>query len=97
MHFQVFAAIAKELGRDEVTVAAMFYGQARGSPEDISKLSLYLDINHATLESQLSGFPGRGKRVEMPPKEPLIYQLYRFATLSHKTKKRCALRWKPRA
>ena len=53
MHFRVFAAIAKELGRDEVAVAAMFYGQARASPENISKLSSYLSINHATLESQL--------------------------------------------
>lgn len=54
----------------------MFYGQARASPEDISKLSSYLDIDHATLKSQLSGFPDRGKSVEMPPKEPLIYRLY---------------------
>jgi hypothetical protein len=28
------------------------------------------------LEAQLSGFPDRGKSVEMPPKEPLIYRLY---------------------
>jgi len=54
----------------------MFYGQARASPEDIAKLSSFLDIDHATLESQLSGFPDRGKSVEMPPKEPLIYRLY---------------------
>ena len=59
-----------------MAVAALFYGQARASPEDISKLSSYLDIDHATLESQLSGFPDRGKSVEMPPKEPLIYRLY---------------------
>ena len=83
MHFQVFAAIAKELGRDEVAVATMFYGQARASTEDISKLSSYLSINHATLESQLSGFPGRGKSVEMPPKEPLIYRLYEITGSQH--------------
>ncbi len=59
-----------------MAVAALFYGQARASPEDIGKLSSYLDIDHATLESQLSGFPDRGKSVEMPPKEPLIYRLY---------------------
>jgi len=71
-----FEAIAKELGRNEVAIAAMFYGQARASPEDIEKLSSVLDIDHATLEAQLSGFPDRGKSVEMPPKEPLIYRLY---------------------
>ena len=54
----------------------MFYGQARASPEDINRLSNFLDIDHDTLESQLSGFPDRGKSVEMPPKEPLIYRLY---------------------
>jgi cyanate lyase len=71
-----FEAIAKEIGRNEVAVAAMFYGQAKASPEDITKLSSFLDIDHATLESQLTGFPDRGKSVEMPPKEPLIYRLY---------------------
>jgi cyanate lyase len=71
-----FEAIAKEIGRNEVAVAALFYGQAKASPEDITKLSSFLDIDHATLESQLSGFPDRGKSVEMPPKEPLIYRLY---------------------
>ncbi|KAJ9613209.1 Cyanate hydratase [Cladophialophora chaetospira] len=71
-----FEEIAKEVGRDEVAIAAMFYGQARASPEDIQKLSDYLGIEHATLEKQLSGFPDRGKSIEMPPKEPLIYRLY---------------------
>jgi len=33
-------------------------------------------IDHSQLELQLSGFPDRGKSVEMPPKEPLIYRLY---------------------
>lgn len=54
----------------------MFYGQAKASLEDITKLSSFLDIDHATLESQLAGFPDRGKSVEMPPTEPLIYRLY---------------------
>ncbi|OQU99050.1 hypothetical protein CLAIMM_04748 isoform 2 [Cladophialophora immunda] len=71
-----FEAIGKEIGRDEVAVAALFYGQAKASPEDIQKLSAYFGIDHATLEAQMSGFPDRGKSVEMPPKEPLIYRLY---------------------
>ena len=71
-----FETIAKELGRGEVAVAAIFYGQAKASAEDIQKLSSYLDLDHATLETQLSGWPDRGKSVPCPPKEPLIYRLY---------------------
>lgn len=71
-----FEEIAKKLGRDEVAVAALFYGQAKPSPDDIKNLSEYFGIDHATLESQMSGFPDRGKSIEMPPREPLIYRLY---------------------
>ncbi|KAF2654623.1 Cyanase [Lophiostoma macrostomum CBS 122681] len=71
-----FETIAKEVGRDEVAIAAMFYGQARASPEDIKKLSQVLDIPAELLESQLGGFPDRGRTIDMPPKEPLIYRLY---------------------
>ena len=71
-----FETIAKELGREEVAVAAIFYGQARASPEDTKKLSSVLGIDHSTLEQQLGGFPDRGRSIDMPPKEPLIYRLY---------------------
>ncbi|OOQ84899.1 Cyanate hydratase [Penicillium brasilianum] len=71
-----FEQIAQHIGRNEVAVAAIFYGQAKASPEDIQKLSELLGINAALLGQQLSGFPDRGKSVEMPPKEPLIYRLY---------------------
>lgn len=71
-----FQAIAEKLGREEVAVAALFYGQARASPEDIKNLSELLDIPHDTLESQLAGWPDRGRTIDMPPKEPLIYRLF---------------------
>jgi len=71
-----FEAIAKEVGRDEVAIAALFYGQAQASPEDIKKLSEVLDIPAETLESQLAGIPDRGRTIDMPPKEPLIYRLF---------------------
>jgi cyanate lyase len=71
-----FEAIAKHLGRDEVAIAALFYGQAMASAEDMKKLSEVLDIPIQTLESQLSGFPDRGRSLEMPPKDPLVYRLY---------------------
>jgi len=71
-----FEAIAKELGRAEVAVAAMFYGQARASEEDIDKLSKLLEVDHAKLTQELAGFPDRGRTIDMPPKEPLIYRLF---------------------
>ncbi|RJE18559.1 hypothetical protein PHISCL_09105 [Aspergillus sclerotialis] len=71
-----FEQIANHIGRNEVAAAAIFYGQAKASPEDIHKLAALLDIPPPTLEEQLSGFPDRGRSVEMPPKEPLIYRLY---------------------
>ncbi|KAL1992077.1 hypothetical protein VTN49DRAFT_4109 [Thermomyces lanuginosus] len=71
-----FEEIAKKIGRNEVATAALFYGQAKASPEDIKNLSSVLGIPVAVLESQMSGFPDRGRSVEMPPKEPLIYRLY---------------------
>ncbi|KAF2029243.1 Cyanase [Setomelanomma holmii] len=71
-----FEAIAKEVGRDEVAIAAIFYGQLMASSEDIKKLSELLGIPHETLESQLSGFPDRGRSLDMPPKDPTIYRLY---------------------
>jgi cyanate lyase len=71
-----FEAIAKEVGREEVAVAALFYGQAMASPEDIQKLSKVLDIPQDALETQLSGFPDRGRTLDMPPKDPLVYRLF---------------------
>jgi cyanate lyase len=71
-----FEAIAKHLGRSEVACAALFYGQATASPEDVEKLSQLLDIPKETLASQLTGFPDRGRAGPMPPVEPLIYRLY---------------------
>ena len=72
-----FEAIAQALGRDEVACAAIFYGQASASEEDVRKLSEILDIPVETLmATEITGMPDRGKTVDMPPKEPLIYRLY---------------------
>ena len=71
-----FEKIAQGIGRNEVATAAIFYGQAKASPEDIQKLSDILGVPVATLKTQLGGFPDRGRSVEMPPTEPLIYRLY---------------------
>lgn len=87
-----FETIAKALGREEVAVAALFYGQAQASPQDIEKLYEVLkcgeDIKDSEgqvklqqvkidfLKDQLCGYPDRGRQMEMPPKEPLVYRLY---------------------
>lgn len=71
-----FEEIAKQLGRNEVAVAAIFYGQAQTTPEDVEKLSSVLGIDHSTLSAQLAGYPFRGQVMDMPPREPLIYRLY---------------------
>ncbi|PNY29719.1 Cyanate hydratase [Tolypocladium capitatum] len=71
-----FADIAKEIGRSEVACAALFYGQATASAQDVDKLSTALGVPRGALAAQMLGFPNRGASVEMPPTEPLIYRLY---------------------
>jgi cyanate lyase len=72
-----FETIAKALGRDEVAVAALFYGQAKASEEDVKNLSQLLEIpEDILLKTEMTGWPDRGRTMEMPPKEPLMYRLY---------------------
>ncbi|KAM0801912.1 cyanate hydratase [Usnea florida] len=71
-----FEDIAKQLGRNEVAVAAIFYGQAQTTSEDAEKLADILGVDKSKLSMQLAGYPFRGQVMDMPPKEPLIYRLY---------------------
>ncbi|KAI0471663.1 cyanate hydratase [Xylariaceae sp. FL0804] len=71
-----FEQIAQHLGRSEVAVAALFYGQAQASAEDVAKLSELLGVARPALEASMLGFPDRGRAGPMPPVEPLIYRLY---------------------
>ncbi|KAH8918200.1 Cyanase [Atractiella rhizophila] len=72
-----YAQIGEKIGHDEVFVAAVFFGQARASAEDLQKLSTVLDIHIESLKKELGEhyWPARGLG-EMPPKDPLIYRLY---------------------
>ena len=70
-----FEAIAKELGRSEVAVAAIFYGQTQASSDDVDKISKLLGVETKALE-KLTAYPDRGRSGPMPPVEPLIYRLY---------------------
>ncbi|KAF3285275.1 Cyanate hydratase, variant 2 [Orbilia oligospora] len=63
-----FEELGKAIGRDEVAVAAIFYGQHHASREDIVGLAKALNIDENLLSSQLSDFPDRGSGVEMPRK-----------------------------
>ncbi|KAK0616069.1 cyanate hydratase [Bombardia bombarda] len=71
-----FEAIAQHLGRAEVAVAALFYGQAQASAEDVDRLSSLLGVPKEAIAAQMMGFPDRGRSGPMPPVEPLIYRLY---------------------
>ncbi|KAL8715411.1 MAG: hypothetical protein Q9220_000745 [cf. Caloplaca sp. 1 TL-2023] len=71
-----FEQIAQALGRNEVAVAAIFYGQSQTTPDDVDKLAEVLGVDKSKLEAQLAGYPFRGHVMDMPPKEPLIYRLY---------------------
>lgn len=71
-----FAEIAAHIGRGEVACAALFYGQAQASADDVTKLSALLGVPRETLAAQMMGFPDRGRAGPMPPVEPLIYRLY---------------------
>ncbi|KAK0735637.1 cyanate lyase C-terminal domain-containing protein [Apiosordaria backusii] len=72
-----FSQIATALNRSEVAVAALFYGQATASLEDITKLAEILELPEEQLRRDLgTGFPDRGRAGPMPPVEPLIYRLY---------------------
>lgn len=58
-------------------MAAIFYGQARASPEEVARLTEFLGIPPETnIAAQMMGFPDRGRCGPMPPVEPLIYRLY---------------------
>ena len=71
-----FEAIGQHLGRSEIAVAALFYGQAQASAEDVEKLSELLGVPREEIAAQMMGFPDRGRAGPMPPVEPLIYRLY---------------------
>jgi cyanate lyase len=71
-----FTEIASHVGRNEVACAALFYGQAQATAEDVSKLSALLNVPRDVLASQMMGFPDRGRSGPMPPVEPLVYRLY---------------------
>ncbi|CAF4008958.1 unnamed protein product [Adineta steineri] len=74
-----FTDIAQQLGRDEVWVAALFYGQATCSnDEECRKLSDILSIHFSPEQiHQLKHSSYKGLLIpSLPPTDPLLYRFH---------------------
>lgn len=72
-----FQQIGNAIGKDELWVAAVFYGQAKLEPEQIKKLAEILEIPAVHINSEFGThwWPNRGLGPS-PPTDPVIYRLY---------------------
>ncbi|KAJ2958973.1 hypothetical protein NQZ79_g5529 [Umbelopsis isabellina] len=71
------------MGRDEVWVAAVFYGQvnalyAKPTQEDGEKLSQILNVPQAHINEDMGPdfYPDRGGLMSIPPTDPTLYRFY---------------------
>ncbi|MBD2089819.1 cyanase [Microcoleus sp. FACHB-1515] len=70
-----FADLEKMLDRDEVWIAAVFYGQARASAEEAQKILDAIDLGSEFI-ADLTEFPIKGSLDPVIPTDPLIYRFY---------------------
>ncbi|KAF8636794.1 hypothetical protein AX17_003256 [Amanita inopinata Kibby_2008] len=72
-----FDQIAKAIGKDEVWLAAAFYGQAKFTEDELKTVCQVLDIPFAQALSEFGShwWPNRGLG-PMPPNDPVLYRLY---------------------
>ncbi|KAI0295900.1 Cyanase [Multifurca ochricompacta] len=72
-----FEQIGKAINKDEIWVAALFYGQAKATEEELNKLCLVLGISSTSVVSELGPhwYPNRGIG-SIPPTDPVIYRLF---------------------
>jgi len=72
-----FEQIAQAMNKDEVWVAALFYGQAKASEEELLALGTVLQFTPNWITSQLGPqwYPNRGIG-PVPPTDPVIYRLF---------------------
>ncbi len=70
-----FADLEVALGRDEVWIASLFYGQATASPEEAERLSALLGLD-AELVEGLQRYPTKGGLDPVIPTDPLLYRFY---------------------
>ncbi|KAI9683327.1 MAG: Cyanate hydratase [Trizodia sp. TS-e1964] len=73
-----FQHIGDAIKRNEVGVAAIFFGQAAASRDDFRTIASMLGMPQEDVLANLVSleYPNRGQEAEMPPREPLIYRLY---------------------
>jgi len=69
-----FADLGELINRDEVWVAALFYGQASASEEEASKIAVELDLE-SEVSDKLTEYPVKGLGPVVPT-DPLIYRFY---------------------
>ena len=70
-----FADLEHHLGRDEVWIASLFYGQSTASAEEADQLVALLDLDPA-LKAELMIPPVKGGLDPVIPVDPLIYRFY---------------------
>ncbi|KAI0277522.1 Cyanase [Russula aff. rugulosa BPL654] len=72
-----FEQIAQAMNKDEVWVAALFYGQAKASEEELHALETVLQLPRQCLSADIgrSWYPNRGIG-PIPPTDPVIYRLF---------------------
>lgn len=70
-----FADLEKIVGRDEVWIAAVVYGQASASEEEADKITSALDLPPYIAQA-LREYPVKGSLDPVIPTDPLIYRFY---------------------
>jgi cyanate lyase len=69
-----FAELGEVIGRDEVWVAALIYGQAKADEDEAKKLVSTLELGEYIAEA-LTEFPSKGIGPVVPT-DPLLYRFY---------------------
>ena len=69
-----FADLETILGRDEVWIASLFYGQNSASPEEAQKIADALGLGEDAIAA-LTSYPSKGLGPVVPT-DPLIYRFY---------------------
>ncbi|MBD2150951.1 cyanase [Pseudanabaena sp. FACHB-1277] len=69
-----FADLETILGRDEVWIASLFYGQNSASPEEAQKIAEALGLGEEAIAA-LTSYPSKGLGPVVPT-DPLIYRFY---------------------
>ncbi|MGB3493959.1 MAG: cyanase [Elainellaceae cyanobacterium] len=70
-----FADLEEKVGRDEVWIASVFYGQASASEEEATKIVEAIGADSSFIEP-LTECPVKGGLDPLVPTDPLIYRFY---------------------